>query len=308
VKALVTGGAGFIGSNLAARLWRDQWKVVVVDNFLSGTRANLDGFQGKVIEGDIRNLPALLGGFCPDVIFHQAAITDTTVLAEQEQFGVNVQGSRIVFDVAVSSRARVVYASSAGVYGDGTVPMSESQGPRPLNAYARSKVAVERMAAEYARDKGLVAVGLRYFNVYGPHEHAKKAAASMIWQLALQMARGQRPRVFKWGEQVRDQVYVDDVVAANLCAVEMRESDVYNVGTGHAVSFNEIISELNKTLGRAYEPDYFDNPYGFYQNNTRAEMTKTHDQLGFRAKFDLAAGLQDYFARINVRDYVTRDP
>lgn len=305
MKALVTGGAGFIGANLALCLQSMLKEVVVLDNFLTGSDKNLISFEGPLIRGDIKNIGQLLSGWRPDVIFHQAAITDTTVMDESVMFETNVSGFQQVLDYAAKCDAKVVYASSAGVYGNGPTPMCEQQVTRPLNAYGKSKLVMDEVAEKYAAQHNILVIGLRYFNVYGPMEQHKGKSASMIWQLALQMISGKRPRIFKWGQQKRDQIYVSDVVTANLRAMDSLRSGVYNIGTGQAVSFNEIIETLNSVLGYSYEAEYIDNPYDFYQNKTLANMSKSNSLLGFKAKFDLKSGIEDYFKKMNFSDYVT---
>ena len=175
--------------------------------------------------------------------------------------------------------------------------MRESQKPGPLNVYAFSKRVMERVAADFARDNPAVrVVGLRYFNVYGPREPYKKAAASMIWQLAGQMLAGRRPRVFKHGEQFRDQIYVKDVVEANLRAFEAGTGGVFNVCTGKPATFNKIIAALRDVLGTALETEYFDNPYGFYQNETLGDPAAAAAALGFTARWSIEDGIRDYLA------------
>jgi ADP-L-glycero-D-manno-heptose 6-epimerase len=238
------------------------------------------------------------------VVFHQAALTDTTVMDEAAMRRVNVEGFRSVLDFAAGPGARVVYASSAAVYGAGPTPMRENQSPAPLNPYGVSKMEGEAVAGGYA-DR-LLAVGLRYFNVYGPLEHHKGKSASMIWQLALQMAENRRPRLFRWGEQARDHIYVDDVVRANFLAMESDTGGVYNVGTGRSVSFNEVVESLNETLGSDFEPEYFENPYAFYQNRTLADMAHSGKDLSFEAEFDIRSGIKDYFGRVDVREWIRK--
>lgn len=304
MKVLVTGGAGFIGSNLACQLQAREAEVKVVDNFLLGPNNNLANFAGEVIDGDVLDINHLLKGWLPEVIYHQAAITDTTILDKRQQYQTNVTGFQAVLDYAVNCGAKVVYASSAAVYGAGPNPMVEAQPPAPLNPYGESKLAAEKLVGAYIQEYGLVAIGLRYFNVYGPAEHHKGKMASMIWQLALQLASGWPARIFKWGEQRRDQIYVKDVVRANLLAARSEAAGIYNVATGVAVSFNEIINVLNDTLGCSYEPEYFDNPHQFYQNETLADMTKSRQRLQFAARYDIRRGIEDYLNSVDINAYL----
>src|SRR5262249_35183921 len=161
------------------------------------------------------------------VIFHQAAITDTTITDENRMRLVNVLGFESVLKYAAQTGSRIVYASSAAVYGNGPAPMRESQELEPLNSYARSKVESEQIGLRYHQKYGLPLIGLRYFNVYGRGENHKGHASSMIWQLMNRLESRRKPRLFKWGEQTRDQIYVKDVVQANLLAARCPVSGIY---------------------------------------------------------------------------------
>ena len=227
-----------------------------------------------------------------EIIFHLASITDTTVLDEKKMMFDNVEGFRNVLHLAAEKKAEVIYASSAGVYGNQDTPMKEEDAGKPNNVYGFSKWAMDQLANTF--DGKLKIVGLRYFNVFGPGEWFKGSAASMIYQLAGQMIAGKRPRIFKWGEQRRDFIYVKDVVSATLAAREAKKNTVLNIGTGRSNSFNEVIDALNEALGTHYQPDYFDNPYSFYQNFTQADMSRTKCEIGFEAKFLTRDGILDY--------------
>jgi ADP-L-glycero-D-manno-heptose 6-epimerase len=207
---------------------------------------------------------------------------------------VNVGGFRRILDLALKKRATLVYASSAGVYGNGKCPMKEEQELSPQNVYARSKLLMDEIAIKY-KDKIRI-VGLRYFNVYGPREGYKKKAASMIYQLACQMKANKNPRIFKYGEQSRDLIYVKDVVDATIRAMKAKESGVVNVGTGVITTFNRVIEILNEVLGTSYEPEYFDNPYSFYQDETRADIKRAEELLGFKARYSVEEGIRDYLS------------
>ena len=158
---------------------------------------------------------------------------------------------------------------------------------------------LDNLARRYARrDPSWRIVGLRYFNVYGPGEAHKKAAASMIYQLYLQMKAGRRPRVFRAGEQRRDFVHVKDVVAMTIAAMSAPRSTVYNCGSGVAFSFNEVIEQLNRCLGTSLEPEYFENPYPFYQPHTQSDMSRARAELGFQPKYPPREGIADYVAHL----------
>ncbi|HMU95462.1 MAG TPA: NAD-dependent epimerase/dehydratase family protein [Elusimicrobiota bacterium] len=302
MRFLVTGAGGLIGANVSLTLAQRGHDVHALDHFAVGRRENLADFKGTVHTGDIRDFDfAALGRF--DGVFHQAAITDTTVMDEKLMRDVNVHAFVRILEAAHrTGTPKVVYASSAATYGKGPVPNREDQTPAPANIYGVSKVEMEQAAKAFTDGHPAVqAVGLRYFNVYGPLEFHKKAAASMIYQLYLQIAAGKSPRIFKWGEQYRDFVYVKDVVAANWKAWEYAGNGVFNVGTGLGTTFNDLIAHLGRALGVTPKTEYFDNPYGFYQEATRADMNRSNTKMGFKAAFPPADGIADYVHFLKTR-------
>ena len=304
MKILITGGAGFIGSNLAHALQEKypNAKIYVLDNFSSGHFKNLIGFKGEVITGDIKDRELwdyLKRKFYFDVIFHKAAITDTTVMDQKLMMETNADSFRYILDLAVEWGSKVIYASSAGVYGNTPPPMQEEKGLEPENIYGFSKLSMDRIALEYMENyPEMSIIGFRYFNVYGPREEYKGKTASMIFQLAVKMLKGQRPRLFKWGEQKRDFVYIKDVIKANFLALEKDVSGIFNVATGQARSFNEIVEILNRELGTNYDVEYFDCPYDFYQEFTQADLTKISKILGYEPEYSLEEGIHDYIPYI----------
>jgi ADP-L-glycero-D-manno-heptose 6-epimerase len=297
VRILVTGGAGFIGSNLVKRLEKDGHETVALDDFSSASWTNLIQYAGDVLTLDLSADVGPLKDQKPfDVIFHEASITDTTVLDQRKMMHNNVEGFRNLLDLAVGWQSRVVWASSAATYGRGPAPMKESQPPEPLNVYGYSKLAMERLAERYQGRLKHPIVGLRYFNVYGPGEGHKAKFASMIGQLAKQMKAGKRPRIFTDGEQKRDFVYIGDVIQANLKAMNATTGGVFNVGSGAAASFNDVVRQLNRVLKTDLQPDYFENPYDFFQTCTEADLTQSRKVLGYRPEYDLARGIDAYHA------------
>ena len=319
-RLLVTGAAGFIGSNLATRLARDGRDVVAADHFLGGDRDNLVEFLRH--GGDVLTLPdgpddaRVLREAGPfGAILHQAAITGVVdpdgratagPAADRLMLLNNVEQFRRLLDLAAETGAEVVYASSCSVYGRGPVPMRESAAFDPLNSYAFSKCAMENLADARARRGRLASppVGLRYSNAYGPGERHKGPLASMVYKLARQMRAGERPRIFEHGGQRRDFVYVDDCVAANLAALaairagrlEGGRGYALNAGAGRSWSFNDLVDELNRVLGTDLGPDYFPNPYDFTQDHTETDPSRARDLIGHEPRFDLAAGLDAYAA------------
>ncbi|PIS46989.1 MAG: ADP-glyceromanno-heptose 6-epimerase [Elusimicrobia bacterium CG08_land_8_20_14_0_20_51_18] len=297
MKYLVTGGAGFVGSNIAFSLLNERKeKVVVLDDFSSGNFKNLLGFGGDIIADSILSPLWWEKIGKVDAVFHEAAITDTTVTDQKKMMEVNVEGFKNVLNFALKYDIRtLVYASSAATYGRGDCPMREEQPATPENVYGFSKAIMDNVAGEFcARNPKFKVVGLRYFNVYGPGEYYKGKFASMIYQLYLQMKAGRNPRVFKYGEQSRDFVYIKDVVRINLNALDAESSCVCNAGTGKAESFNYVIDCLNKAMKTDLSPEYFDNPYDFFQNRTQADLRRAKANLDYRPEWSLEDGVTDY--------------
>lgn len=303
-KYLVTGGAGFVGSNIAKTLEAQGHEVTVIDDFSkNGHFKNLIGFKGDVIAADLFEYLPENDYF--DAIFHEAAITDTTVMNQKTMMEQNVEAFRNLLNYAAENEIpKVIYASSAATYGNGAVPMKESQPTHPENVYGFSKVIDDNVARKFSQDhQDMKIIGLRYFNVFGPGEDYKGKMASMVYQLYNQMKEGKRPRVFKFGEQMRDFVYVKDIVKANLCALANgKETGVYNAATGIARSYNDVIKCLNHELGLNLEPEYIDNPYPFFQNKTEADMSLAKEKIGYTPDFTLEAAIADYVAILENRN------
>jgi ADP-L-glycero-D-manno-heptose 6-epimerase len=296
---IVTGGAGFVGSNLTLALQErfPDTRLTVIDDFRSGDFKNLTGYRGDFVAQDLATLDwhQQFGDEKFDAIFHLASITDTTNHDQFEQVHDNVESFRRILDFARSTKTRIIYASSAATYGSTSQASVESGGAAPANVYAFSKVIMDNIARHAAADTpDWIIVGLRYFNVYGPREAHKGVPASMVYHLSQQMKAGKRPRIFKHGEQKRDFVYVKDIVDGSLCALDAKASGIYNLGSGQARSFNELIDVLNKCLGTNFQPDYFDNPHAHYQNFTQADLTNARRALGYEPRFPLEDGVRDY--------------
>ena len=298
---VVTGGAGFIGSNLVHEMAKryPEADLTVVDDFRSGNFKNLEGFKGDLITGDVKDLDLkhYFGGRKVDLVFHLASITDTTDHDQFRQAHDNIESWRNLLNYFEGRKTRLVYASSAATYGIAAGVNKVDQPPKPANIYAFSKVQLDNLSRRWARENpSQVVVGLRYFNVYGPREAHKGAASSMILQLAQQMRRNEAPRVFKNGEQIRDFVYVKDIVNCTILAARARASGIYNAGSGVPRSFNDIVANLNRVLNMQWQPYYIDNPHAHYQPHTEADLTETTKALRYTPKFTLEKGIDDYAA------------
>lgn len=313
-KILITGGAGFIGSNLAFYFQKHhpQAQVFVFDKFRNdelfpsgnptslGHFKNLIGFKGNVIVGDINNAKDLekLRAYDFDIIYHQAAISDTTVLNQELVMKTNHEAFLNLLEIAKDCEAIMIYASSAGTYGNSPAPNIVGQGENPENVYGYSKLCMDESVRKILQNEShRHIIGLRYFNVYGEREFYKGKTASMILQLGLQALEHKKVRLFKHGEQKRDFVYIEDVIQANIKAIEAQNGGIYNVGSGKARSFNDIVAALKAGLGD-FEVEYFDNPYSFFQTHTEADITQTQQDLSYTPHFNLESGIERYLQEI----------
>ena len=314
-KILITGGAGFIGSNLAF-YFQEHYPlshIVVFDIFRNeetfsngnlksfGHFKNLLGFTGEVISGDINDEQALakLASYQFDIIFHEAAISDTTVLDQAMMVKTNVNAFKSILELASTNNATVVYASSAATYGDAPSPQRVGF-EQPGNVYGFSKLAMDNLAREFCKQNPMMRViGLRYFNVYGPREYFKNTTASMVLQLGLQILSGKAPRLFYGSNKiVRDFIYIEDVIQANIKAAVSGKSGVYNVGTSHPRSFQDIADILQRELETHLGTEYFSNPYKAYQMHTQADIALTCKELGYAPRVSLEAGIKAYVPEI----------
>jgi ADP-L-glycero-D-manno-heptose 6-epimerase len=296
---VITGGAGFIGSNLTLALQEKfpDSRLTVIDDFRSGDFKNLVGYRGDFVAHNLATVDwhEQFGDEKFDAIFHLASITDTTLHDQFVQVHDNVESFRRILNFARPTKTRIIYASSAATYGPATEASAESNGAAPANVYSFSKVIMDNIAMREANESpDWIIIGLRYFNVYGPREAHKGVPASMIYHLSKQMKAGQRPRIFKHGEQKRDFVYVKDAVEGTILALEASESGIYNLGCGQARSFNELVDVLNKCLATNFQPAYIENPHAHYQNFTQADLTNARNALGYEPQFSLEEGVRDY--------------
>jgi len=303
-KILVTGGAGYIGSNIAAALVkRPGTGVLVVDDFSSGDWRNLIHVdcELRATDSDDPDLLEEIADGAFSAVYHEAAITDTTVMDQRLMMEVNTNAFADLLDACQISGTRMIYASSAGTYGNSPAPNCVGAGEEPANIYGFSKLAMDRIAARYYESQSSPIIGLRYFNVYGPgethkNEKAGNKTASMMLQLYEQIKAGKQPRLFKYGEQMRDFVYIRDVIGANMAALDAPRSGVCNVGSGLARSFNDIVNILAKGLDIDVDIEYFDNPFTFYQNHTEADLSQSNELLSWQPEWTLEKGLSDYIS------------
>jgi nucleoside-diphosphate-sugar epimerase len=301
LRTVVTGGAGFIGSNLAAALDARGDEVAVLDDLSSGHAANLAPHpRVRLVEGSILEQDALseiLGG--ADVVFHLAASVGNKRSIDDplKDAAVNVLGTIGVLEACRHAGVgKIVYSSSAGIFGElKELPIGESHPLEPDSPYGASKLAAEKACLVYAKLYDLEAIALRYFNVYGPNQRFD-AYGNAIPIFAFQMLRGERVTIFGDGEQTRDFINVRDVVQANLRAGDSRGiSGAFNLGSGTRVSINALVGDLAKLMDEA--PDVrFGPPRPGDVRDSLADITKARKGLGFEPAVDLASGLREYVA------------
>ncbi len=298
--ALVTGGAGFIGSHLVEGLLARGWQVRVIDNFATGKRENLAPVADKIelLEGDVRNLTTARTAMKNvDVVFHEAALPSVarSVANPLESNEVNITGTLNVLlaarDAAVK---RVVLAASSAAYGNTlTLPKEETMTPEPLSPYAISKIAGEQYAKIFAELYGLSTVSLRYFNVFGPRQDPTTQYAGVIAKFCTCALEGKPYPVFGDGEQSRDFTYVANVVDANLLAAEakLEGATLMNIAYGKRATLNQIIDMLNE-LTRQNLPTQYGPERAGDVRHSHASLKRAQEILGYAPKVDLLEGLR----------------
>ncbi len=299
-SALVTGGAGFIGSNVASLLAERGWNVVVLDDLTTGYRRNLDRCPVEFVEGDVRDtalIQKLVRGV--RVVFHLAASVGnvrslSNPVADSD---INVLGTVNLLETARRAGVeRVVYSSSAAVFGELiTIPIAEDHPQNPESPYGVSKLAAEKHALCFGRLYGMTVVCLRYFNVYGVHQRYD-AYGNVIPIFADRLLDGKPLIVYGDGEQTRDFVNVKDVAQANyLAATAARSSGVYNIGCGTSVTVNALARLVQEASGvRAAAVEHAAPRQGEVRH-CRADIARARAGLGFAPSTDIAAGLREYF-------------
>ena len=301
MRALVTGGAGFIGSNLVDALLDRGDEVTVVDNLATGRLENLDGARRRGIafhEADITDaerLRKVFAGARPDIVFHLAAQIDVRKSIEDPAWdaSINVGGTINVLEAGRHSGvARVVNTSTGGaIYGEvEPIPTPESVSPRPMAAYGTSKLCAETYCGWYERLYGLSTVTLRYGNVYGPRQDPL-GEAGVIAIFCGKLQEGGRPTVFGDGLQTRDYVYVDDVVEANLRAAETDTTGPVNIGLGQEKSVLDIVEVLKKHAPDGFEVEHAPERPGEVQH-IALDPSRAREALGWEARVELDEGLK----------------
>ncbi|MBT8401719.1 MAG: SDR family oxidoreductase [Rhodothermia bacterium] len=302
MKTLVTGGAGFIGSNLVRRLLADGHEVSVFDDLSTGNLSNIEGLDARFIEGSIleqRDLDAAMTGV--EVVFHQAALPSVPrslanpALSNQINLGGTLQVLLAARDAGVR---RLIYAASSSAYGDTTeLPKTESMAPNPASPYAVAKLGGEYYCRAFSRSFQLPTIALRYFNVFGPYQDPEGGYAAVVPSFITSVLRGESPTIYGDGDQTRDFTYIDNVVEANLLAMLAPDSvagEVLNIACGERISVNELLALVVSSVGRdggEVRPIHAPARVGDVRDSL-ADVSRARRLLGYNPLVDHAAGIR----------------
>jgi len=299
MKVVVTGGCGFIGSNIAEELIKKHY-VVVIDDLSTGRIENIQSLQDKenfeFVRGNITDLDLLKQIFEDvDCIFHQAAIPSVQRSVENplDTNEANIKGT---LNVLIAARdcgvKKVVYASSSSVYGDTPeLPKKENMKPNPQSPYAVSKLTGEYYCKVFSEIYGIKTVCLRYFNVYGPNQDPASEYAAVIPRFINRVLNNQPPIIFGDGNQTRDFTFVKDVVKANILAMEKNVEGVFNIAYGQQISINELANKIMEIVGVKLNPVY-DKPRPGDIRNSLADISLAKQKLGYMPEYSLEKGLE----------------
>jgi len=300
-KALVTGGAGFIGSHLVEALIKKKYEVKVIDNLFTGKKENLKEVINDIefIKGDICNYK-LLQKCTKDVdfIFHEAALRNVRASVEHpyEYNKVNIEGTLNLLNAAKENNVkRIIFASSSSVYGNTKIfPSEETHLPAPISPYALTKISGEYYMNLFHELYDLETISLRYFNVYGPRQDFKSQYAAVIAIFIYKLLNNQKPEIFGDGNQSRDFTYVQDVIDANIAAMEAKKNacgNAFNIAEGKSISINYILKRVNECLGKSVKAKYSATKPGDVQK-TQADPKKAMELLKFKCKISFDEGIK----------------
>ncbi|WP_229657585.1 NAD-dependent epimerase/dehydratase family protein [Thermogymnomonas acidicola] len=301
MNILVTGGAGFIGTNLVLSLAGEN-RVTVIDNLHTGSEENLKEVRDRVefIRGDAKDAPGLKHGF--DLIFHLGFYSASPMYRNNPMLvGEVVNGMIGILELARRVQCPVVFSSTSSIYNGIKPPHREDAQPLVTDFYTEARIAAERISQLYNQLYDLNVAAMRFFSVYGKYERAKNGYANLATQFLWDMKAGRQPVIYGNGKQRRDFVYAGDVVEALVRATKVKGFRVYNVGYGKNYSLNELVAKLNSLLGTEIEPKYVPMPIKNYVMETLADTSRAESEIGFRARVGLDEGLRiinDFYGRV----------
>jgi UDP-glucose 4-epimerase len=304
MRILITGGAGFIGSNLARFLTMKDHKVRVIDNLSTGKMENLNEIIEKIdfFEVDITEEKSLERTFKDiDYVIHLAAVTSVQKSLEEPDltFKVNIEGTNNILKFSEKLKVRkIIFASSCAIYGNPKIlPVPEDSEFSPLSPYAESKINGEKLCFEFLK-KGIDIVILRFFNVFGPKQDADSPYSGVISKFIKKILKGERPIIYGDGEQTRDFVYVDDVLSAvEKALLSKAVARVFNIGSGKRYSVNQIFEILKRISDFKEEPEYKEERKGEVRH-TLADISRARIELGWKPEISIEEGLKRTFEYI----------
>lgn len=302
LRVLVTGGAGFIGSHLIDRLMKEDYKVVVLDNFSAGKIVNvqhhLRSQSFRLVKGDVRNSEDVRKAVRDvDVVFHLAAIVSVSLSIENPLLvnDVNVKGTLNLLEASLKEDIqRFIYVSTCAVYGEARyLPINEEHPIMPLSPYGISKFTAEHYCKIFHQIHGLKTACLRFFNVYGPRQ-SEGPYSGVITQFISKLRRGKPPIIYGDGEQTRDFVYIDDAVEASMLALECKRcfGEAINIGTGKPTTINELANVLTEFFGQARVKPVYTAPREGDIRNSCADIGKAEKMLGYKPKITMKEGIR----------------
>jgi len=299
--ALVTGGAGFIGSHIASALASAGARVRVIDDLSTGYRENLEEIKGDLdfVQGSLADQISLEKAIKDvELVFHEAAIPSVPRSVENPR-RTHIATVESTFSLLLAAREnkvrRLVYAASSSAYGDQpTLPKVETMLPDPLSPYAVAKLVGEHYCQVFTRVYGLETLSLRYFNVFGPRQDPSSTYSGVVSRFISDLLRGKRPTIYGDGEQSRDFTYIDNVVDANLKAAQTTKGigQVLNIANGERITLNQLLNELKSLTGRTEVVADYREPRAGDVKHSLADITRARELLGFEPRVDLRSGLQ----------------
>ena len=293
---LVTGGSGFIGSNIVKYFSDKNYNIIVIDRKI---KENNKFNNVTYLEFDLKKhntICKFLKDYNFDYIFHEAAIVDTTYDLD-DIFEINTNSMNSLIKLAETSDAKLIYASSCAVYGNSKIPNTVNHYESPLNKYGESKLQQDQIVRNYLKnnENRVPIIGLRYSNVYGNGESHKGNMSSMIYRINQQIKNKELIKLFEYGEQKRDFIYVDDIVGYNVSSAFSNKSGIFNAGYGNSYSFNDVMRFFEIYYNSSIKVEFINNPYNFFQNHTLCDI----DETLYKPIFDLKNGINQTTKHMN---------
>lgn len=303
LKYLVTGGAGFIGSNMVERLVGEGHKVIVIDNLSTGSLKNLRAVKNKIkfIKSPVANIFNYKEIKDLDGIYHYGIPSATNPYRDNPYLvGEAINEFIAILELAKREKCKIVYASSSSVYNGNPTPFTENMPVLVKDLYTEARYAMERLAKLYYDWHKVNVVGIRFFSVYGPHEEAKKHFANLVTQFLWAAKKGEKQVIYGDGNQTRDFTFVKDIVEGCVLAMNSKvKNDIFNIGAGFQYTINDMVKMLENILDKKIECQHVPNPLVGYVYETWADTTKAQKVLGFKPQYPFEKGLMEIIKYYN---------